>query len=172
MNVSTIQQENEQVTKWIKEGRTLTKHNGSTPPYATKGAGALAQAEAAALDLEGAVKRLFVREREEGWIGAGQFENVTQQGLLDELITPLTGGLVHGPGAATTKTKVNPKTGRLEVENVPGIVEEAENAAPSWGEFALKLLVNGALVAIGVVLLIAGVLAALKPTNMPTPIPV
>ncbi len=172
MNASIIQKENAEVAKWIREGRTLVKHSGATPPFATKGAGALAQAEAAGLKLEGAVKRLFVREREEGWIAAGQFENVTQQGLLDELITPLTLGLAHGPGPATTKTKVNPATGQLETENVPGIVEDAEEDVPSWGEFGLKLLVNGALIAIGVVLIIAGILQAVKPRNMPLPIPI
>ncbi|MGA2455659.1 MAG: hypothetical protein ABSG93_19305 [Solirubrobacteraceae bacterium] len=172
MNIAIINQENAQVAEWVKEGKTLVAH-GPTPPYATGKSGAIARAEAAALKLEGAVKRLFVREREEGWIAAGQFVEAQEQGLLDEIITPLTGGLLHGPAPGSTTAKVNPKTGRLEPEQHASGVESIEKALPSWGTFALKLLVNSALLIVAVVLIIAGIIALVKPTDaFPIPIPV
>lgn len=137
--------ERERAEQWLSEGRTLVAHHGSPPfyggPKAAREAGQLAAAEADTMKLKGALRLLFIHEREMGWIAAGQFEQVDEQGLLDELVTPLTLGLVHAPGAGSQRGKQNPKTGRLEKENKASAVEEAEHL-PSGILGELESLVN------------------------------
>lgn len=63
----------------------------------------LAEEEAGAAGLKGDLRKLFVRQRETGRVAAGQIENVTEQGLMDELLTPLTFlGIAVGLGPSGT----------------------------------------------------------------------
>lgn len=184
---STIQKDVETVARWRREGKSIVPHTTPAPPYAFPPAqhariAALAEREANELKLSGPVRLMFLIERTEGWIAAGQLENVTQQGLLDELITPLTGGLVHGPGPSTTKVNRNPQTGNLQSENVEGATEKAGNALSdvggavfaaiakiisTYGVRLLEIVAGGVLVLFGLATLAKG-----APPKMPAVVPV
>src|SRR5439155_23368588 len=96
--------------EWIKKGFTLVKHEGVPPFKGGRQARRLGEKETGDLKIRGALRRLFLREREEGWIAAGQFEDVTEQGFLDFLITPLSLGTIHGPLPASSHLQQNPAT--------------------------------------------------------------
>lgn len=156
-STSSIKEVKKQVEKWIKEKRYLVAHNQKTPPYQRHNRHdyQTAIAEAGVMKLKGAVRQMFLRERWEGWIAAGQLENVTEAGLMDELLKPLTwagvtaitGGSSSlgekatelqpeiGPGG--TKYTRNPKTGRLEAHPEESAVQTTEKAASAAAKFTL-----------------------------------
>jgi hypothetical protein len=107
--------------------------------------------------------------------------NGTETKTLDQQIEALglgstvTKQLVALPSAAEKEDWINlAKKGFKESagEDVKegGILPIAEQAAaavslPSWGGFVLKVLVNSALLLVGIVLMIAGLFVALKPST-------
>jgi len=139
-----------QEQKLIKEGKTLVPHTGRPPFAGGRAARKEGEGEAAELKLTGVVRKLFLREREQGWIASGQFVEAQEQGLLDEFITPITALLgasgfgaagpaftghpeqftVHGPLPASTTLKTNAKTGRAEAVQHASGVESVEKAVP------------------------------------------
>jgi len=163
--------------QWIKEGRTLVKHVGK-PAYAGgRAARKNGEAEADTMKIKGALRRLFLREMEEGWLGAGHFEQVDEQGLLDFIITPVTAGLVHGPLPGSHTLKQNPKTGEGETDVKASGVETVEKAVPSilgeiaelikaYGPRLLEVIAGGLLIMFGLVTLAKGG----KAPDLPVPV--
>jgi hypothetical protein len=161
--ITKSQLEYKQEQELLKAGKFLVNHKGG--PFYNRGPAnrPVAEKEASELGLKGVIRKLFLREREEGYIAAGQFIEAQEQGLLDEFVTPITAllaGTVPGlsgyttgqqiahygqkgadqepphlnaPGAGSTSAKTNAKTGRLETTQHPAITESAEKAVPSIG---------------------------------------
>lgn len=158
------------------EGITLAGSKRQGQVY-NKMSASNARKEAQALGFKGVVAEVFEKEARKGLVSGSQFENVTQQGLLDEIITPLTLGLVHGPGPSTTSQTMNPSTGTVSSKNEPGLTEEGENAlseTPNSILEALSSFMNGygirALEVIGgAALILFGLITIAKKGDMKMP---
>jgi hypothetical protein len=112
----------EQVHRWRREGRTLIPHAGRTALH-YPGSLKLAEEEAKAYNIKGALRLLFIAERYEGWlpsesgaVGEGGLVSATSFGLLK-------GETTHGTG---TPQKGG---GDLHIGTTPGSATEAEGAA-------------------------------------------
>lgn len=161
--------------KLVQENKTLAgseRHRSYT-----KLSAAQARTEARSLGFKGVVAEVFETEARKGLVSGSQFENVTQQGLLDEIITPLTLGLIHGPGPSTTTQKLKPND-TVETINNQGLAEQAENAPNSllntlssfinaYGIRALEVIGGAALILFGLM-----TIAKKGDMKMPSAVPV
>jgi hypothetical protein len=173
--IGTPAAEYQREQEWIGKGLTLVKHEGRPLFGGGRAARRLGESEASGMKIKGALRRLFLREREEGWIAAGQFEDVNEQGLFDFLITPLTLGLVHGPLPGTTTLKQNPQTGRGEAEHHASGVEEAEKAGSGLLSELTGILQRAGLTVVlalaGMLLVVYGVMVAVRPREQAFSLP-
>lgn len=158
----TIEQE---VEKLLSEGKTLVTHATKHPPY-KGGKSILAQAEneAGELKLSGAARALYLREREEGWIAPEQFVSVPEAGIAG---TPI--------GEGGTKAKINPQSGRLETQAKPALAASLTGWVGELAEWLKeempKVLVNSGLVIVGLVLMVYGLMVAVRPRETAFSVP-
>lgn len=114
----------EQLERLDSEGRLhLVPHKSSAPPFVGSADEAEVQHEADSMGLSGAIRSLFVKERKEGWIAAGQLENDPEGGGLVEV---LSDGILHG---GSTSYEQNPSTGTLTTTPHASATESAEHDA-------------------------------------------